>query len=202
MKRKKFFSAKQITGLAVLLALVIVLQFIGGYLKIGATSFSLVLVPIVVGGLLFGAYAGAFLGFAFGFITLMFGITGADYFTAILFQEQPLFTALLCLVKGTAAGVVPALLYRVLRKKNEYVAVFTAAASAPIVNTGLFILGALGLLGKTITANFVAEGSTLLYFLFIGCAGVNFLVELAINLVTAPAVYRLIPLIGGKRKRK
>ncbi len=202
MKRKSFFSAKQITGVAVLLALVIVLQLIGGYLKIGATSFSLVLVPIVVGGLTLGAFWGGFLGYAFGLITLLFGITGADYFTAILFQEQPVFTVLLCLAKGTAAGVVPALLYGVLRKKNEYVAVFTAAASAPIVNTGLFILGALGLLGETITANFVAEGTTLVYFLFIGCAGINFLVELAINLVTAPAVHRLIPLLGKKRRRK
>ena len=84
MRNKTVFSAKRITGLAVLLALVIVLQLIGGYLKIGATSLSFVLVPIVLGGLLFGAWAGAFLGFAFGFITLMFGITGADYFTVAL----------------------------------------------------------------------------------------------------------------------
>ena len=202
MKRQRFFSAKRITGIAVLLALVIVLQLIGGYLKIGATSLSFVLVPIVLGGLIFGIWAGAFLGFVFGLITLMFGVTGADPFTAILFQAQPFSTALLCLVKGTAAGAFSGVLYQLLRQKNEYVAVFAASATAPIVNTGLFILGSLSLLSGTLKANFVGEGSTLVYFLFVVCAGTNFLVELAINLIAAPAVYRIIPLVNGKKRRK
>ena len=33
--------------------------------------------------------------------------------------------------------------------------------------------------------------SSVIYFLVIGCAGVNFLVEFAINLVAAPALYRV-----------
>lgn len=198
MKGKKFFSAKKITGIAVLLALVIVLQLLGGYFKIGATSLSFVLVPIVLGGILYGAWAGAFLGFAFGFITLIYGITGSDYFTAVLFQEQPIVTTLLCLVKGTAAGFVAGALYREIAKKKEYVAVFVAAVAAPIVNTGLFIAGALCFLQETLKANFVAEGTTLLYFLFIGCAGINFLVELVINLICAPTIYRTIHIIKKK----
>ncbi len=202
MKRKEFFSAKRVTGMAVLLALVIVLQLLGGYLKIGATSLSFVLVPIVLGGILFGPLAGAFLGFAFGFITLMFGVTGTDYFTMVLFESQPFATALLCLVKGTAAGLVAGALYKEVSKKNKYVGVFVAAAAAPIVNTGLFIAGAFALLGDTLIANFVGAGSTLVYFLFIGCAGINFLVELAINLIAAPMVYRVIGIINKQYSRK
>ena len=80
--KRKFFSAKRVTGLAVLLALVIVLQLWGNNIKIGATGLSFVLVPIVLGGVLFGPSAGAFLGLVFGFITLMYGVTGADPFTA------------------------------------------------------------------------------------------------------------------------
>ena len=60
--KRKFFSAKRVTGLAVLLALVIVLQLWGNNIKIGATGLSFVLVPIVLGGVLFGPSAGAFLG--------------------------------------------------------------------------------------------------------------------------------------------
>lgn len=202
MKRKGFFSAKRITGLAVLLALVIVLQLLGGYFKIGATSLSFVLVPIVLGGILYGPWAGAFLGFVFGFITLMYGVTGADAFTAILFQQQPVATSLLCLVKGSAAGLVSGAVYRWLYKQQDYVAVFAAAASAPIVNTGLFILGSLCFFQETLSANFVAEGTTLIYFLLIGCAGINFLVELAINLIASPSVYRIIHIINGRKKRK
>ena len=202
MGKGSAFSAKRITGLAVLLALVIVLQLIGGYLKIGATSLSFVLVPIVLGGLLFGAWSGAFLGFAFGFITLLFGITGADYFTAVLFESKPFFTALLCLGKGTAAGFVAGFAYQILQKKNKTVALFTASALAPIVNTGLFILGSFVLLRDVLSENFVAQGSTIVYFRFITCAGINFLVELAINLIAAPSLERTVQLIGGKTKRK
>ena len=192
MESKSFFSAKRITGIAVLTALVIVLQTVLGSIRIGATSFSLVLIPIVLGGVIYGAWTGAFLGFVFGFITLMYGIVGADAFTAILFQNQPLETALLCLVKGTAAGLVSGALYKELSKKNELVAVFLAAAAAPIVNTGLFIGGSLLFLQQTLLVNFVESGSTVVYFLFIGCAGFNFLVEFAVNLVAAPTLYRVI----------
>ncbi|MGN1062682.1 MAG: ECF transporter S component, partial [Candidatus Scatosoma sp.] len=86
MAKANYFSAKRVAGLAILLALVIVLQTALGSVKIGATSFSLVLIPIVLGGILYGAWAGAFLGFVFGLITLIYGITGADYFTMVLFQ--------------------------------------------------------------------------------------------------------------------
>lgn len=199
MEKKKFFSAKNITGIAVLLALVIFLQAVLGAIKIGATSFSLVLVPIVLGGLLFGMGTGAFLGFAFGLITFIYGVTGADPFTAILFNDHPLLTALTCLGKGTAAGFCGGFIYKLLHKKNELVGVFAAAAIVPIVNTGLFILGAL-LMSDTLSTNFVADGTTVIYFLVIGCAGVNFLVEFAVNLLAAPAIHRVIGVIRKGRK--
>ena len=192
---KKFFSAKTVTGLAVLLALVIVLQIWGGSIRIGTTPLSFVLVPIVVGGMVYGVAAGSFLGLAFGVIVLIYGITGVDGFTAILFNDHPFWTAVLCLGKGTAAGAAAGLTFRLMKKKNAYVGTFLAAATAPIVNTGLFVLGALAFLRDTLQANFVASGSSVIYFLIIGCAGVNFLVEFAINLVCAPALYTVVRLI-------
>lgn len=200
MKRKEFFSAKRVTGMAVLLALVIVLQLLGGYFKIGATSLSFVLVPIVLGGILYGSAVGAFLGFAFGFITLLYGITGADPFTAILFQEQPLVTILLCIGKGTLSGFVAGVMYKEVAKKSEYGATYVSAITAPVVNTGLFIFGCLCFLKETLQTHFVAEGTTLVYFLFIGCAGINFLVELAINVIASPTVYRVMKIVNGKGK--
>lgn len=192
---KKFFSAKTVTGLAVLLALVIVLQIWGGSIRIGTTPLSFVLVPIVVGGMVYGVAAGSFLGLAFGVIVLIYGITGVDGFTAILFNDHPFWTAVLCLGKGVAAGAAAGLTFRLMKKENAYVGTFLAAATAPIVNTGLFVLGALAFLKDTLQANFVASGSSVIYFLIIGCAGVNFLVELAINLVCAPALYTVVRLI-------
>lgn len=202
MKRVKFFSARNIAYLGVLLALVIVMQFVGGTIKITpTTSLSFVLVPIVLGAILLGPWAGAFLGFVFGLITLLFGVTGADGFTNILFTQSPVLTTLTCLVKGTAAGLVPGAVYRPLSKKNTFAAALVASALAPVMNTGIFILGGLTMSG-VISQNFVADGSTVIYFLVIGCAGVNFLIEFAINLVLAPAIHRVVTVAeksAGKR---
>ncbi len=199
MKKQKFFSAKNVTTLGILLALVIVLQAIGGYIKIGATPLSFVLVPIILGGILCGVWGGAFLGFAFGVIVLLQGVAGIDAFTMILLQDHPVYTTLLCLVKGTAAGLLSGLTYGWIAKKSVYGGVFAAAVVAPIVNTGLFILGALAFLQDTIRANFL-DGYTVLYFLIILCAGINFLVELAIDLICAPALHSVIRVVK-KRKR-
>lgn len=203
---KGFFSAKNIAYFAVLLALVVVLQTCGGFFQIGGLSLSFVLVPIVLGGILLGWIAGAILGFAFGFIVLMYGVAGAEPFTAALLADAPFMTVMICLVKGTAAGIVPALLYRPIAKKNSLAAAFVAAVSAPVVNTGLFIIGCLMITGTI--AGFTANGtmSEIVYFLFIGCAGWNFVIEFAINLVLAPAIHRVVLItekqLGKKRAAK
>ncbi|MBQ8828242.1 MAG: ECF transporter S component [Clostridia bacterium] len=186
-------NRKAITKLvttAILLALVILLQTVGSGIKLGAVSISLVLIPIVIAGIFVGKAGASFIGFVFGLIVLIAGIIGADGFTHILFENNPVITTLICTVKGTAAGFVSAWLYEIISKRNKYAAVFVASAAAPIVNTGLFIIGSL-FLKDTISAKFVAEGTTFFYFLFIGCAGFNFIAELIVNMIFAPAVYRI-----------
>ena len=198
MKKSKFYSAKNIATLAVLLALVIVLQLVGTVIgNLGVTAPSLVLIPIVLGAVLLGPAGGAILGFAFGLVVVLAGIFGMDKFTFILFSDHPFLTVLLCLVKGTAAGVASGLIFKALRGKNENAAVITASLAAPIVNTGLFILGAL-LMSDTLKANFVADGQTVLYFLVIVCAGLNFIFEFIINAVASPAIYTVWRIVGKK----
>lgn len=198
-KSKKERTLKMVQ-LAILLALTVVLQFFGSSIRIGATSFSLVLIPIVLGGVLLGPGSGAFLGLVFGAITLWAGISGTDAFTAILFADHPFLTALTCLGKGTTAGAGAGLMFRLLGKKNKYAAVFAAAASAPLLNTGLFILGALTM-SDTLSANFVADGSTVIYFLVVVCAGINFIVEFFVNLLVSPALFRVSEVIQKQARR-
>lgn len=200
---RKFLSAKNIAYFAVLLALVIVLQTMGGFFQIGGLSLSFVLVPIVLGGILLGWAAGGLLGFAFGFIVLMYGVAGAEPFTATLLAANPFMTVMICLVKGIAAGIVPALLYKLLSRWNKLAAVIVAAVSAPIMNTGLFIVGCLMISG-VIGTNFTTGGtmSEIVYFLFIGCAGWNFVIEFAINLVLAPALHRVVLVVENAVRTK
>lgn len=191
MEEKSFFTAKNVTILGVLTAIIVVLQIFGSYFRIGTISLSFVLVPIVIGGILTGVIGGTILGFIFGVITLVMGIVGADQFTFILFSDHPFLTILTCVIKGSAAGFMSGFVYKLLKDKNLTLSTFAASAVAPIVNTGLFIVGAF-CMADTLNSNFVAENSNVVYFIFIGCAGINFLIELAINLILAPSVCKII----------
>ena len=209
--KKSFFTAKNVAYLGVLLALVVVLQIFGQYIRIGATPLSLVLVPIALGAMLLGVWAGTFLGFAFGMVTLIQGLI-SDPFTSFLFANSPVMTVLICLVKGTMAGLVPALLYKALRGKKSLVAVFLAAASAPIANTGIFIIGCFiisgtltGWMNYAVEQGWMVAVETVPYYLLIGLAGINFIIEFAINLVLSPALHRVVVVVEknlGKKNTK
>ena len=194
-------NIKKTAELAILTAIVIAFQFLGAFIHIGPTSISLVLIPIVIGAVLTGPKGGAFLGFIFGAMTYIAGVSGTDYFTTVLFQAQPIATAVICFGKGICAGLCAGLIYRALAKKNAFAASIAAAAVAPIVNTGLFILGGLLLVNGTLSANlanFGAGGQTVVYFLIIGCAGLNFIAEFLVNLVVSPAINTIVHAVGNK----
>jgi hypothetical protein len=104
-------------------------------------------------------------------------------------------------VKAVAAGYGSGLVYKLISRKNKIVATFVASATAPILNTGIFILGGLFLVGDTLSANFVAEGTTLIYFVVIGCAGLNFIGELVANLALSPAIVTITDVITKTMKK-
>ena len=193
-------SIVRMTELAILTAIVLVLQLMGIGIKLPflATPVSLVLIPIVLGATVLGPKAGAWLGLVFGLeVYIVAGVMGMDFFTMTLFNDHPIITFLICTVKSTLAGFLSGLIYQIAAKKNELVATFIASAIAPIVNTGVFIIGCL-FITDTLKSNFVAEGSTVIYFLIIGCAGLNFVIEFLINMVFSPALNRLVTILNKR----
>ncbi len=191
---EKRMNTRTLTGLALFTAIVVVLQLLGGFIRFGPFSISLVLVPIVVGAALYGWSAGAWLGFVFSIVVLI------NDSAAFLTVNAPA-TILVVLVKGIAAGACAGLVYKALAKKNEWLAVIAAAIVCPVVNTGLFVLGCELFFMPTIdgwakAAGFPSAGN----FLIFGMIGVNFLAELAINIVLSPVILRLIK-IGKKENR-
>ena len=90
----------------------------------------------------------------------------------------------------------------VIAKKHPVVATYVAAASAPIINTGLFILGCfVGL--NTIKEVFGLDDSTAaIAFVFVGIVGFNFFIELGINILLSPAVVKIIEVVQGKIREK
>jgi|GEM_PF-20594 len=69
-------------------------------------------------------------------------------------------------------------------------AVFAAAAVCPIVNTGIFLLGCRLFFFDTIKE--WAGGTNVGTFMIVGLVGLNFIFELAVNLILSPAIVILI----------
>lgn len=185
-------KTKNMVGVGLFTAIVVVLQFLGGGIRFGMFSISLVLVPIVVGAALYGWRSGAWLGFAFGAAVLLSGDAAA--FLAV----DPLATVFVVLLKGTACGLAAGLVYRLLAKANHTLAVFAAAVICPVVNTGVFLLGCWLFFLETVAGWGAAVGyENVAAYLFLGLAGVNFLIEIGVNLLLAPVIVRLIK-IGKK----
>ena len=71
-------KTRRLAGLALFTAIVVVLQLLGSFIKVGPFAVSLVLIPIVVGAAVYGVSAGAWLGFVFGVVVTIAVVTGAD----------------------------------------------------------------------------------------------------------------------------
>ncbi|MBE6762254.1 MAG: ECF transporter S component [Ruminococcaceae bacterium] len=178
---------------AVLTALVIILQFMGTFIRFGPFQISLVLIPIVIGAATCGIGIGAWLGFVFGAVVLFNGDATA------FMQIDPMGTIITVLAKGIACGAVSGAIYKVLEKFNRYVAVMAAAIICPIVNTGIFLLGCLVFFLEAITEWGVASGfNNVAAYMFLGLVGGNFLVELASNVILSPIIIRVLNF--GSRK--
>lgn len=89
MEKRQFFSARNIAYLAVLLALVIVLQLFASAIPMFGITLNFSLVPIVLAGIFFGMWGGALLGLVSGLITfLTAAVMGQEPSTAFLFQAS------------------------------------------------------------------------------------------------------------------
>ncbi len=192
MSSKLTFTAKQITGIAILIALVIVLQALGGTISIGVVQLNFTLIPIVLGGILFGAWVGALTGFVCGVVVLIQVIMGIVPFYTIIWAGDPIVVALTCILKTTVAGFLCGYFYNLIAKKNKIVATFVASAIVPVVNTTLFIIGCLFM---TNSVYGMAGGENVLTFILVSIVTFNFFIELAINLVVAPALNRVFKAI-------
>jgi uncharacterized membrane protein len=171
-----------------LTAIVIVLQVFSGVIRFGTFQPALALIPIIVGAATCGAYVSAWLGFVFGVVVLLNG-------DAALFMGYNAFgTILTVLLKGAASGFAAGYAYKLLEKKNQAVAVILAAIVAPVVNTGIFVLGfyAFFLSDAASISELLGFDGSPTKLLFVVLIGLNFFLELLLNLGLSNTVERLL----------
>ena len=183
-------KTRRMVGLSILTALVIVLQFVAEYIKVGATPITLTLVPIVVGSALYGVRGGAWLGGVFGVVVWLMSIANIDPTGALLWNLNPFLTTVICIGKGALAGLAAAAAYRLAAPQSGIGGVFAAAVVSPIVNTGLFIVGVYVFFNDTLVS--WTNGTAMLPFIIFTLVGFNFLVELTLNIVLSSVIERII----------
>ena len=123
---KKHMSTGTLVLAAILTALVIVLQFMGQFIRLGPFAISLVLIPIVIGAATCGPKISTWLGFIFGVVVL---ITDAGAFLAVSVAG----TVITVLVKGAACGLAAGVVYTVLFEDVSFAAVPWSKVILPIL---------------------------------------------------------------------
>lgn len=187
-------KTKKLVGTAVLAAIVVVLQLFASSIRIGPFSITLALVPIIIGAIVYGPVSGAVLGGAFGVVVCWAVITGADIGGNLMFQQNAIVTVLACLLKSTVAGYVAGLLNSAFAKhKKTTLGAVAAAVVCPVVNTGILSITMILVFKDLVTSWASAAGfSNAVSYIIFGMVGINFLVELAINIVFIPAIIHII----------
>lgn len=193
---KTRFNVQRTALLALFTAIVAVLQMLGIAIRFGVFAVSLVGVPIIIGGALAGPLAGAWLGLVFGITVLVSGDA------ALFLTWNPAATIAIVLLKGTLAGLAAGGVYRLLEKKNSFLAVLAAAVVCPLVNTGVFFLGCMlffleDCIQFAANLGITGSGPVVVMTTFIGF---NFFFELGLDLVLSGIVDRLIHI--GKKSLK
>ena len=188
IKRNQEFTRK-ITLIGLLTALTAVLS----YIKIPVVStatVTLVLPVVVVGAILCGPLVGAWL-------TVIPAITAIPE-AALFMTYNPFGTILTLLLKGLLAGFAAGMLYKLLSGKHPKGAIFASAAIAPVINSGVFVLGCYIFIWPELIELAEANGVGIGLLLF-GLAGMNFIIEIILNIVLCPALVRVINIAKKKK---
>lgn len=142
MKRKT--DVRYLTELALLTALVLIMAYTPlGYLKTPwGVEITFIVIPVAIGSILLGPAAGGFLGLVFG-LTSFFQCFGTSPLGAMLLGLNPFGTFFCCVVNRVLVGILPGLLYRLLRRydRTKVAGIAVCCFLTPVLNTLLYIVG-------------------------------------------------------------
>ena len=173
-------NSRTIAEISIFSAIIIVLQLMATFIKIGSFNINLSLIPIIVAGCVYGETIGTLMGLVSATIIIITVITGGDPSGSTMLAYNPVATILAVYAKGAASGFIPSYIYKIVEKKNNKLAVMLSALSCPIINTFVFTIFLLLFFDTPIKA---------LIGLFLTT---NFIIELALNVLIAPKLTGLI----------
>ena len=190
-KQNRKQTIKTIAVLGILIALTILMAFTPvGYLKVGAISISFLMIPVAIGALAKGPWAGALLGTVFG-ITSFVQCFGSDPFGTFLASKNIVFTFIMCVLCRALAGFLAGLVFKLVSKfvKNAPVRSSVTGLSAALFNTVLFVGALIGFFGKATISEATGLDPTMgIIALFAAIVGINAIFEAIAAFIITGAV--------------
>lgn len=182
--------------LAVLTAIMILLEVTGlGLIKIGVVEMTILIIPVIIGAIVLGKSAGAFLGGVFGLLSFL-ECFGKSAFGATLLGINPIFTALMCFVPRILSGFLAGLTYEALKKidKTKVISYAVAGLAGALSNTVFFLVLLIVLFGSTEFIQGLMEmlGSFNPFVFGVLFVGVNGLIEAITCTVLGAAVAKVL----------
>ncbi|MCL2546549.1 MAG: ECF transporter S component [Oscillospiraceae bacterium] len=179
-------------GVALFVTIIVALQAFTTFVRPFFLPITLALPLIIIGAAVYGMRNAAVLGAAFGSVVLMSGMTGTAPVSAMTWSLSPVITILATIGRGAIVGLAAGAVYAALSKKSVLAGILAAAIVAPVVNTGLFI-AVMVLLFQNVLTHF--DVGTTFVAVFGAWVGVNFLIELAVNLALAPWIVNIAMMV-------
>ena len=190
MNSKK--STHELVRKLVLIAFLTAITTLLSFVKIplvGSASVNLMLPAMVIGAAVCGPIVGAWLTVI---PTIVF------FSEAAVFLQYSVFgTVITMFGKGILAGLAAGFVYKLMSKKHPMGAVVCASIVAPVVNSGIFLLGCYLFLWEVLLSMVAAAGVGV-GMLLVGLVLINFAVELVLCLVLCPTSFRIIQIAKKK----
>ena len=180
---------------ALFTAILIVLNLTGlGLVRTGVVAVTTLHIPVIIGAILLGPWAGAALGGVFGIISMMeatFRPSGpVDMLFSPALSGNPVGSVVMCILPRILIGLVAGLLFNAIQKmdKKQYVSIGVSAAAATFIHT-LSVLLAL----------FFFFSALAFKDIFAVIISVNFLIEFVSAVVLSIAVSKPVMAYLSKR---
>ncbi len=106
------------------------------------------------------------------------------------------------IIRFVIISALVAFVFKGLLKPSTKSVVFLASISVPLLNTGLFAVGAFTIFSDILLPGAASAGKSAIYFLIFVWIGWNFFIEFAINAALAPAFYNVYKSIEKNFQRE
>ena len=199
-------SIYELAALGLLTAICIIMCFTPiGYIKTPVLSITLMTVPVIISATVLKPRDSAIIGGIFGITSFIQAVSGMSALTGALFQLNPFFTFILCVVPRVLEGWLGGLIFQGVKKidKTNFISYAVGSLSVPLLNTLLFMSTLFILFYNSAPIQNIAsdKGADNVFALFIAMVGVQALIEAGICFAIGTAVSKALAVALKKVKK-